>query len=194
MAHRSRAHIARTLTMPHEPTAITLSDSETSSFLVSWSGTPKQSQQIRAPPTRRPPGTHAPSQTRLHQPARSGRRASGEPWSAQTRVQPKPLKALERKTGRLGVTWYVGTGPKHTRTASQPPWDPLGHITPAAKSLPHEGEGLRTQRQVRPVRWLHVTRSSVDRLTRKARQSAPAKNRLMVAKACESDLILETYA
>ena len=88
-------------------------------------------------------------------------------------------------------TWYVGTGPKHTRTASQPPWDPLGHITPAAKSLPHEGEGLRTQRQVRTVRWLHVTRSSVDRLTRKARESAPAKNRLMVAKACESDLILE---
>ena len=102
-----------------------------------------------------------------------------------------PFQACPKAAKASRHTWYVGTGPKHTRTASQPPWDPLGHITPAAKSLPHEGEGLRTQRQVRPVRWLHVTRSSVDRLTRKARESAPAKNRLMVAKACESDLILE---
>ena len=83
-----------------------------------------------------------------------------------------PFQACPKAAKASRHTWYVGTGPKHTRTASQPPWDPLGHITPAAKSLPHEGEGLRTQRQVRPVRWLHVTRSSVDRLTRKRRAKA----------------------
>eukprot|EP00966_Prymnesium_polylepis_P234211 5417336-Prymnesium_polylepis.1 len=45
MACWSRAHIARTLTMPRKPTAITLSGREKSPFLVSWSGTPKKSQQ-----------------------------------------------------------------------------------------------------------------------------------------------------
>jgi len=52
-------------------------------------------------------------------------RASGEPWSAQTRVQPKPLKALERKTGRLGgrskIVEIAAENGRALRSAPVPP-------------------------------------------------------------------------
>eukprot|EP00966_Prymnesium_polylepis_P010988 252693-Prymnesium_polylepis.1 len=91
--------------MPREPTANTLSGREKSSLLVSWSGTPKQSQQ-KSSAAHSPFALYARAIRKATPRASAQRTASLE--SAQTRDQPAPLRAGD--AGGKNHCDSVGTG------------------------------------------------------------------------------------
>ena len=105
IARRSKTHIARTLTTPREPTATSLSGARRE---INLRLQVEHDEAVAADVAHSPLADRRVRSRHQQGGSASQRAADSEAGGAQTRDQARPLKALERKTGRLreGVAFH----------------------------------------------------------------------------------------